>query len=101
PLDAQAGRPAAGPPAAPPRPAWLLAEPQPLLMRENRPVFRTPLRMMSSAERIEAGWFDGQLVERDYHVAQDETGACYWIFQERPSGRSEAGPRWFLHGLFG
>lgn len=99
PLDAPAGKPAAGPPAAPPRPAWLLAEPQPLLMRENRPVFHTPLRMMSSAERIEAGWFDGQLAARDYHVAQDEAGACYWVFKERAGSESE--PRWFLHGLFG
>lgn len=55
--------------------------------------------MMSSVERIEAGWFDGQLAARDYHVAQDETGACYWVFKERAA--SEAEPRWFLHGLFG
>ncbi len=83
----------------PPRPAWLRAEPLPLLMRGERPVFHTPLRMMSSAERIEAGWFDGQLVARDYHVAQDEEGACYWVFRERTS--SQAAPHWFLHGLFG
>ncbi|BBA43452.1 MULTISPECIES: Y-family DNA polymerase [Burkholderia] len=99
PLDAQAGKPAGGLPAVPPRPAWLLAEPLPLLMRGERPVFRTPLRMMSSPERIEAGWFDGQLVARDYHVAQDEEGACYWVFRERTS--SQANPHWFLHGLFG
>ncbi|WP_175026193.1 Y-family DNA polymerase [Burkholderia aenigmatica] len=99
PLDAQAGKPAAGPPAVPPRPAWLLAEPLPLLMRGERPVFHTPLRMMSSVERIEAGWFDGQLAARDYCVAQDEAGACYWVFKERAG--SEAEPRWFLHGLFG
>ncbi|MCA8426839.1 DNA polymerase Y family protein [Burkholderia seminalis] len=99
PLDVQAGKPAGGPPAVPPRPAWLLAEPLPLLVRENRPVFHTPLRMMSSVERIEAGWFDGQFAARDYHVAQDEAGACYWVFKERAG--SEAEPRWFLHGLFG
>ncbi len=100
PLDVQAGKPAAvALPAAPPRPAWLLAEPLPLLMRGERPVFHTPLRMMSSPERIEAGWFDGQLAERDYYVAQDEEGACYWVFRARTS--SLAAPRWFLHGLFG
>ncbi|MEC4601004.1 DNA polymerase Y family protein, partial [Burkholderia vietnamiensis] len=97
--DAQAGKAAAGPPDAPPRPAWLLAEPLPLLMRGERPVFHTPLRMMSSAERIEGGWFDGQHVARDYHVAQDEAGACYWVFLERSESAAE--PRWFLHGLFG
>ncbi|MBN3734938.1 hypothetical protein G3N98_28975, partial [Burkholderia sp. Tr-20390] len=101
PLDAQAGKPAPGPPAVPPRPAWLLAEPLPLLMRGERPVFHTPLRMMSSSERIDAGWFDGQRERRDYYVAQDEAGACYWVFQELPSGSSGIEPRWFLHGLFG
>jgi protein ImuB len=89
------------PPDAPPRPAWLLAEPLPLAVRENRPVYRSPLRILSSAERIEAGWFDGQLVERDYHVAQDDDGACYWIYQARASSRSADGPGWFLHGFFG
>ncbi|WP_231935867.1 MULTISPECIES: Y-family DNA polymerase [Burkholderia] len=103
-----AGTPAGSPaaafaasPAAPPRPAWLLVEPLLLETQENRPVYRTLLRIMSSAERIEAGWFDGQLVERDYHVAQDAAGACYWVYQERASSRGGAGPRWFLHGLFG
>ncbi|HEF4730958.1 DNA polymerase Y family protein [Burkholderia multivorans] len=99
PLDAQAGKPPGAPPAMPPRPVWLLPEPLPLLMRENRPVFHTPLRPMSSPERIEAGWFDGQTIARDYYVAQDEEGACYWIFRERMS--SQADPHWFLHGLFG
>ncbi|WP_306714543.1 Y-family DNA polymerase [Burkholderia dolosa] len=99
PLDAQAGKPAGVPPAVSPRPTWLLAEPLPLLVRENRPVFHTQLRMMSSPERIEAGWFDGQTVARDYQVAQDEAGACYWVFKERMS--SQANPHWFLHGLFG
>lgn len=56
---------------------------------------------MSSAERIEAGWYDGQPVARDYYVAQDDDGACYWIYQERTSSRDAAGPRWYLHGLFG
>lgn len=98
PLDAQAGKAVAAP-AAPPRPVWLLAEPLPLLMRGERPVFHTPLRMMSSLERIEAGWFDGRLVERDYCVAQDEAGACYWLFRERASSQDDS--HWFLHGLFG
>ncbi|MHA7164660.1 DNA polymerase Y family protein, partial [Burkholderia pseudomallei] len=98
PLDAPTGKPVA-PGVAPPRPAWLLAPPQPLAMRGNRPFYRTPLRFVSSIERIEAGWFDGQLVERDYRIAQDDYGACYWIYQER--GNRAAGQCWFLHGLFG
>ncbi|ALK31993.1 Y-family DNA polymerase [Burkholderia plantarii] len=86
-------------PAAAPRPAWLLAEPIALAMRENRPCHRTPLRLMSTAERVEGGWFDGQVVLRDYYVAQDDDGACYWIYMDRDRRHSE--PRWFLHGLFG
>ena len=100
PISAAAGKHGA-PAAAAPRPAWLLAEPQPLSTRENRPFFRTPLRFMSSAERIEAGWYDGQPVARDYYVAQDDDGACYWIYQERTRSRDADGPRWYLHGLFG
>jgi protein ImuB len=52
---------------------------------------------MSTHERIEGGWFDGGNVERDYHVAQDEDGACYWIYKAEEGGEL----RWFLHGLFG
>ncbi|ACR30218.1 Y-family DNA polymerase [Burkholderia glumae] len=98
PSHAPAGRPSEAPAVAP-RPAWLLAEPIALAMRENRPCYRTPLRLMSTAERVEGGWFDGQLVQRDYYVAQDDDGACYWIYMDRDRRGSE--PRWFLHGLFG
>ncbi|KAF1029419.1 MAG: Protein ImuB [Burkholderia plantarii] len=89
--------PLPGAPAAAPRPAWLLAEPIVLAMRENRPCYRGPLRLMSTHERIEGGWFDGASVARDYFVAQDEDGACYWIYQADDDGE----PRWFLHGFFG
>ncbi|MEK6424759.1 MAG: DNA polymerase Y family protein [Burkholderia gladioli] len=98
PLHMPAGR--GGLPEAPagvPRPAWLLAEPVALAMRENRPCYRGPLRLMSTRERIEGGWFDGGNIERDYHVAQDEDGACYWIYKAEEGGEL----RWFLHGLFG
>ncbi|KWZ40602.1 DNA polymerase [Burkholderia savannae] len=98
PLGAPAGRPAV-PGVAAPRPAWLLDQPLPLAMRENRPFYRTPLRFVSSIERIEAGWLDGPLVERDYRIAQDDDGACYWVYQERGSGAARQ--CWFLHGLFG
>lgn len=83
-----------------PRPAWLLREPLRLLMREHRPFYGSPLRFVSAAERVEAGWFDGALVTRDYYVAQGDTHACYWIYRERVGSR-DAEPRWFLHGLFG
>ena len=88
-------------PARPPRPAWLLAKPVPLLTRQHRPFYGTPLRMVSPGERIEGGWQDGQTVTRDYFVAEDDNGICYWIYKERPTASDESEARFFLHGLFG
>lgn len=85
-----------------PRPTWMLATPVRLLMRQHRPFYGSPLRMVSPGERIEAGWFDGEFVTRDYFVAQGDDRSCYWIYRERVSNRdAEEEPRWFLHGLFG
>lgn len=85
-----------------PRPTWMLTQPLRLLMRAHRPFYGSPLRVVSPAERIEAGWFDGELVTRDYFVAEADDKSYYWIFRERVSSRdADEGPRWFLHGLFG
>ncbi|ACC71150.1 DNA polymerase Y family protein [Paraburkholderia phymatum] len=85
-----------------PRPTWMLATPVRLLMREHRPFYGSPLKIASPGERIEAGWFDGVLVTRDYFVMQGEDRSCYWVYRERVSSRdAEEEPRWFLHGLFG
>lgn len=85
-----------------PRPVWLLEKPVRLLMRQHRPFYGSPLKIVSPGERIEAGWFDGRLVTRDYFVAQTEDCSCYWIYQERLSSRdADKEPSWFLHGLFG
>lgn len=91
--------PAKGPaPACAPgeRPFWLLATPQALPVRENRPVYGSPLTLLRGPERIESGWWDGAYTRRDYFIAQDASWARYWIFRER--GKEV---RWFLHGLFG
>jgi protein ImuB len=79
-----------------PRPAWLLAKPIPLLMRDHRPYYGSPLRIRTSGERIEAGWW-GEMQTRDYFLAQGDDHAHYWLFKER----GEKEPRWFLQGLFG
>jgi protein ImuB len=86
----------AGMPAAS-RPFWLLEQPLPLVVRQHRPFYGSPLRLLSGPERIEAGWWDGELALRDYFVAEGEEGACYWVYRERDAGSA----RWFLHGLFG
>jgi protein ImuB len=84
-----------------PRPTWILAKPIQLLMRNHRPFYGSPLRTVSTPERIEAGWWD-EAQSRDYFIAEGTDHTLYWIYRERvviESGERE--PRWFLHGLFG
>jgi protein ImuB len=83
-----------------PRPTWLLDTPVRLMIKNNRPFYGTPLKVVSTAERIEAGWHDSDVATRDYYVAEGADKTCYWIFRERPSVKTEE-VRWFLHGLFG
>ncbi|MES2128507.1 MAG: DNA polymerase Y family protein, partial [Pseudomonadota bacterium] len=83
-----------------PRPAWLLAKPVALLMREHRPFYGSPLKMASAPERIEAGWWNGPQT-RDYFIAEGLDHAHYWVYRERIVG-SDGGTdlRWYLQGLF-
>ena len=84
-----------------PRPTWILAKPIALLMRNHRPFYGSPLKMASTPERIEAGWWS-QAQTRDYFIAEGQDHTLYWVYRERIVGASEdANPRWFLHGLFG
>jgi protein ImuB len=78
-----------------PRPVWILEAPQKLMLRNERPFYRRPLKLISRTERIEAGWWDGNGVQRDYYVAADDRGRMFWVYRERLSGN------WFLHGFFG
>jgi len=87
----------AAPLPAPARPAWLLPEPLRLQELAGRPLHGGPLTLCSRAERIEAGWFDGEPVSRDYHVAVGRDHRLRWVFRER---RGDAA-QWYLHGLFG
>ncbi|MFD1555704.1 Y-family DNA polymerase [Paraburkholderia silviterrae] len=78
-----------------PRPAWLLEKPLKLMVRNDRPVYRRPLKTLTRTERIEAGWWDGEGVGRDYYVAADDQGRMFWLYRERIGGQ------WYLQGLFG
>jgi protein ImuB len=83
-----------------PRPLWLLSSPVAISERNNRPWWQGPLHLLAGPERIESGWWDGHLVQRDYFVAQDEGYALYWVFRERlPTADGTQG--WYLHGCFG
>ncbi|WP_426190544.1 Y-family DNA polymerase [Massilia sp. DWR3-1-1] len=84
-----------------PRPSWLLTKPIALLMRNHRPFYGSPLKMASTPERIEAGWW-GQSQTRDYFIAEGLDHAHYWVYRERIVGAAaDSAPRWYLHGLFG
>ena len=96
------------PPAAEPgqwprqsRPVWLLAPPQPLREQGGSPwLAGQPLNLVSGPERIETGWWDDDLVARDYFIAQAADGSLLWIYRHRlapPPGTSG----WYLHGRFG
>jgi len=83
-----------------PRPTWLLAQPQPLAERQQRPWLGGPLTLLAGPERIETGWWDGNLVQRDYFIAADDDGLLLWIYRERP-GQTRIDGGWFLQGRYG
>lgn len=80
------------------RPAWLLQQPLPLITRQHKPFYQSPLTLLAGPERIESGWWDDALALRDYFIAENELFALLWIFRLR-SGSHGSG--WFLHGFFG
>ena len=82
------------------RPVWLLAQPEPLPERQTGPTLGgQPLQLLSGPERIESGWWDAALAERDYFIAQLPGGALVWIYRARlPLAAPASG--WFLQGRF-
>ncbi len=84
------------------RPLWLLPEPQALQERQSHPLLDGHLvQLLAGPERIETGWWDGGLTERDYFIGQTREGALVWVYRMRPqhvpSNRLQG---WFLHGRF-
>ena len=79
------------------RPLWLLTSPRPL--RETGAAPRdhdgSPLSLLAGPERIEAGWWDGQHVARDYFVARNKAQSLLWVYRER-----DVAARWYVHGFF-
>lgn len=81
--DGQASGPA---PSSPRRPAWLLPRPIPL---------HGKVEVIAGPERIEAGWWDGSDVQRDYAIVRTRDGQQAWAFRTpRHPGQ------WWLHGWF-
>ncbi len=83
-------------------PVWLLPEPEPLPERHQRPwLDGRPLQLLCGPERIESGWWDAALVQRDYFIAQAADGALVWIYRARLPMSTSGTPGWFLQGRFG
>ncbi|MEX1827051.1 DNA polymerase Y family protein [Luteibacter sp. CQ10] len=70
-----------------PRPTWLLERPIPL--RGPAPT------VLAGPERMETGWWDGNVVRRDYYVVETSQGQRAWAFLPPDE---HAG--WMLHGWF-
>jgi protein ImuB len=77
------------------RPTWLLQRPQRLITQEGAPSYQGALDLVAGPERIEAGWWDGAEVSRDYYVAANPRGESFWIFREHRNAQA-----WYMHGVF-
>ena len=77
----------------PTRPRWLLAQPLPVRIHNQQLYWQGPLELLRGPERIEGNWWQ-QAICRDYFIARHDSGALYWLYQDRLN------KRWFIHGLF-
>jgi protein ImuB len=77
------------------RPLWLLPVPRQLKTRNGRPWLQGELKLQPGRERIEAGWWDGHDIARDYFIAVSPSGSHYWIYRELTGEQ-----HWYLQGLF-
>lgn len=96
-----------------PRPVRLLRPPEPvetISEEPDGPPHRFRWRQVQhhvvrceGPERIAPEWWrDETDGARDYFRVEDSDGRRFWLYREdREAGRSAAGRKWFLHGLFG
>lgn len=86
-----------------PRPLWLVEPPVALREHNNRPYLDSPMRLLAGPERIETGWWEQSLAQRDYFIAEDASHRLFWVFMTRLPKADGTGtrPGWFLHGRYG
>ena len=101
-------------PATLPRPARLLARPEPVetmaLLPDQPPIFfswrgkRRRVKRADGPERIFGEWWleDAEwFAVRDYFCVEDEEGRRFWLFRNGDGTDEATGSmRWFLHGFF-
>jgi protein ImuB len=78
----------------PPRPLWLLEQPEPIGHKREA----KPWVLRDGPERIESGWWDGRDLRRDYFVAATPDDALMWIYRDHRYGVDDG--EWFVHGIF-
>ena len=97
-----------------PRPARLLARPEPIetvaLLPDHPPVaftwrgIRRRVACADGPERIFGEWWKRdaeQIAVRDYFQVEDEAGERYWIYRAGDGEDAATGShKWFLHGVF-
>lgn len=89
------------------RPLWMLEEPEPLPVRDGRPLYRGAMLGLEGPERLESGWWDDDGIARDYFVARSQDGVCLWVFRNCRNGGKDhtvgngRDGGWYLHGMFG
>lgn len=77
---------------ASPRPGWLLRHAIPWRDRH--------VRILAGPERIEAGWWDGHDVRRDYYLVATRDGQRAWVYCEAGGPPPGTGDAVMLHGWF-
>ncbi len=105
----QASPTPSGPPSQavdPLYPPWLLPQPLRLEVRDNRPWYQGPLRLLTRRQRVETGWWEaGGAVVRDCFIAHSETAGLLWVYCEHTlhqdaDGARHRHSRWYLQGLY-
>ncbi|WP_342640186.1 DUF6504 family protein [Rhodoligotrophos ferricapiens] len=98
-----------------PRPARLLARPEPIeivaLLPDHPPVsftwrgIRRRVKRADGPERVFGEWWrrDAELAAvRDYFRIEDDAGERYWVYRSGDGEDASTGShRWYLHGVFG
>ena len=87
------------------QPPWILRQPMPLAVVQERPVYQGPLVLLAGPDRLETGWWitdcagtaQDDLTLRDYFVAESEHAGLLWIYRQRTG--LQLG--WYLHGIYG
>jgi len=80
-----------------PQPTWLIDPPLRLATQRDQPLYRGPLQKLLGPQRIESGWWDGRVQQRDYYLFHSESAGLLWIYAERLPAHE---PGWFLQGMF-